>query len=93
MRHSAPMTAFVLILSGTFAVVWGLWRGYAAARAALLPLVHDGEPTRGLIEASRPVYARTRVRVAARNVAISVAWLGVAMYGLYLLTVGMQALG
>ncbi len=87
------MTALVLVFSGTFAVVWGLWRGYAAARAALLPLAHDGEPTRGLIEASRPVYARTRVRVAARNVALAVAWLIVALYGLYLLTVGAGVAG
>jgi hypothetical protein len=35
------------------------------------------------------VHARTRVRVAARNVAVAVGWLAVAMYGLYLLTVGL----
>jgi hypothetical protein len=71
------MPGLFLILSGLFLAAWGLWRGYVAARAALLPLTRDaGEPTRGLIEASRPVYARTRV----------------AMYGLFLATVGLEVL-
>ena len=87
------MRALVLILSGTFALVWGLWRGYTAARAALVPIARDGEPTRGLIEALRPVYARTRVRVALRNVGLAVVWLAVALYGMYLLTVGLEVLG
>ena len=41
--------------------------------------------------AARAVHARTRVRVAVRNVVFAVAWLAVAMYGLYLATVGMEA--
>jgi len=84
------MPALVLILAGTFALTYGLVRGYLSARAALLPLTGDGEPTRGLIEASRPVYARTRVRTAARHAALAVVWLVVAMYGLYLATVGVE---
>jgi len=93
MRNSAAMPGLFLILSGLFLAAWGLWRGYVAARAALLPLTRDaGEPTRGLIEASRPVYARTRVRGALRNVLLAVLWLSVAMYGLFLATVGLEVL-
>ncbi len=87
------MPGLFLILSGPFLVAWGLWRGYAAARAALLPLARDaGEPTRGVIEASRPVYARTRVRGLLWNVVLAVMWLSIATYGLFLATVGMLAL-
>lgn len=88
MRNSAAMPGVVLLLSGSFAIAWGAWRGYASARAAILPLVRDGEPTRGLIESSRPVHERTRVRVALRHVLLAVLWLTVAMYGLFLATVG-----
>jgi hypothetical protein len=87
------MPGVVLLLSGSFLVAWGLWRGYIAARAALLSLSRDGgEPTRGLIEASRPVYARTRVRVVVRNMGLGVLWLFIALYGLYLATVGLELL-
>jgi hypothetical protein len=87
------MPGLVLLLSGSFLVAWGLWRGHLAARAALLPLSRDGgEPTRGLIEASRPVYARTRVRVVVRNLVLAVLWVVVVMYGMYLATVGLQVL-
>ena len=86
------MPGLVLLLSGFVAVAWGLWRGYAAARAALAPIVRDGEPTRGLIESTRPLHARTRVRLAVRNMLLAVLWLSVAMYGLYLATVGMAVL-
>jgi hypothetical protein len=85
------MTGVVLLASGLFLAGWGSWRGYAAARAALLPLVREGDPTRTLVDATRPVHARTRVRVAARHVLAGVAWLGFAMYGLYLATVGLEA--
>ena len=83
------MLSAVLIATGLFATSWGCWRGYAAARAALVPLLREGEPTRALVDASRPVHARVRVRVAARNVLVAVTWLAVAMYGLVLATVGM----
>jgi len=83
------MLTAVLIATGLFATAWGCWRGYAAARAALVPLLREGEPTRALVDASRPVHARTRVRAAARNVLLAVLWLAVAMYGLYLATVGL----
>ena len=87
-RHLPPMLSAVLIATGLFATAAGCWRGYAAARAALVPLVREGEPTRALVDATRPAHARTRVRVVARNVLVSVAWLAVAMYGLFLATVG-----
>ncbi len=77
------------MISGVFSVVCGSWRGYLAARQAVLPLVREGDPTRTLIEATRPLHERSRVRLAARNVGVSLLWLGVAMYGLYLATVGM----
>lgn len=83
------MTGAVLLLSGAFAIVYGSWRGYLAARSALVPFLREGDETRTLIEAAQPVHARTRVRLAVRNVVLSMAWLGVAMYGLYLATVGM----
>jgi hypothetical protein len=84
------MLSAVLLATGLFSVVYGCLRGYAAARAALLPLVREGDPTRSLIEATRPVHARTRVRIAARNVVLAVLWLGIAMYGMYLVTVGLE---
>lgn len=83
------MVGVVLVVSGLVAVAYGSWRGYAAARSALVPLVRDGDPTRTLIEATRPLHARSRVRFAARQVMQAVLWLCVAMYGLYLLTVGL----
>jgi len=86
------MTGAVLLVSGLFAVVYGSWRGYLAARAALLPFTGQGDETRRLIEAAQPVHARARVRLAVRQVGFSLVWLGVAMYGLYLATVGMAAM-
>ena len=83
------MLGAILLVSGLFATVYGTWRGYLAARAALMPLVREGEPTRTLIDAGRPLHARTRVRFAARRVVVAVLWLSIALYGMYLATVGM----
>ena len=88
--EDGAVAAFVLILTGTYALAWGLVRGYACARAALVPLVNDGEPTRRLIEAAKPVYERTKVRTSVRSAVSAVAWLVVAMYGLFLVTVGIE---
>ncbi len=85
------MVGAVLVVCGLIAVAIGSWRGYAAARSALLPMVREGDPTRTLVEASQPLHARARVRLAARHVALALAWLCVAMYGLYMLTAGMGA--
>ncbi len=81
-----------MLLSGFIAVTYGSWRGYAAARSALVPLIRDGDETRSRIEASRPVHDRLRVRVAARHVAFALVWIVVAMYGVFLLTAGAEVL-
>jgi hypothetical protein len=88
----ARMTAVVLLVTGTFLGAWGSWRGYVSARAALIPLLREGDPTRTLIDATRPVHARTRVRVMARHGVLAVAWLSLAMYGLYLATIGFETI-
>ena len=88
MRHLRPMLGAVLLVSGLFAIVYGTWRGYVAARSAMLPLVRQGEPTRTLIDAGRPLHERTRLRLAARQVVVAVAWLTIALYGMYLASAG-----
>lgn len=75
----------VLVLCGAVAALVGAHRGYVLAREALAPLVHEGDPTRTAIEATRPFPARPRVRRFASRVAGSIAWLTIAMYGLYLI--------
>lgn len=82
------MLGLVLVASGLFVTVYGTWRGYVAARGALVPLMREGEPTRSLIEGARPLHARTRVRVALRQVALACLWVSLALYGMYLVTVG-----
>jgi hypothetical protein len=84
----AGMVVLVVIVSGLFAMAYGSWRGFVAARSALVPLLRDGDPTRTLIESGRPIHARVRVRLALRQVAVAFAWLTVAMYGMYLATAG-----
>jgi hypothetical protein len=78
----------VPLVAGLAVAAYGAWRSYAATRSALLPLVREGDPTRTLIESTRPVYSRGRVRTAARNVGLALGWLIVAMYGLFLATAG-----
>ena len=77
--------AIVLIVCGAVAAFVGTWRGYMVAREAIAPLVHEGDPTRTAIEATRPLLARTRVRLFARRVGVAVGWLAIAAYGLFLL--------
>jgi hypothetical protein len=86
------MVGAVLVMSGVVVIAWGAWRGYAAARSALVPLVREGDPTRTLIEASQPFHARARIRLAVRNVLLAVSWLFVATYGLCLALVGLAVL-
>ena len=76
------------MLCGAVALVIGGWRSYACARAALAPIAHEGDPTRTAIEATRPLFMRSRVRLFARRVGVSIAWMLVAGYGLYLLVIG-----
>lgn len=75
----------VLFLSGLAAVAIGTSRGYANARAVVAPLVHPGDATRTAIEATQPLAERARLRRMARNVAAAIAWLFLAMYGLFLI--------
>jgi hypothetical protein len=84
------MLSAVLVATGLFLTVYGSLRGYVAARAALQPLGRGGEPTRTRVDAARPLLARTRVRGAARHLGLALAWLAIAMYGLYLATVGLE---
>jgi hypothetical protein len=86
------MLPAALIASGLFAIVYGCLRGYAATRAALLPFVRGGDPTRTLVESAQPVHARPRVRLAARHVLVALGWIAVAMYGTLLVTVGLETL-
>ncbi len=80
----------VLEACGAVAAVIGGWRSYAMAREALAPLAHDGDPTRSAIEAAQPLRLRPRVRLFARRVILSVGWLLVAFYGLYLVVSGQE---
>ncbi len=80
----------ILETCGIVAVAIGGWRSYAMARAALGPIAHQGDPTRTALEAGQPILARTRVRLFLRRVAVAVAWLLVAGYGLYLVVAGME---
>jgi hypothetical protein len=79
----------LLVATGLAAAVLGTWRGYAVAREALAPLVHEGEPTRTVVEAAQPLHARSRVRLFARRVVVAVGWLIVGSYGVFLLSVGL----
>lgn len=79
------MARFVLQLCGVIAVVIALSRSYVVTREAVGPLIHDGDPTRTAIEATRRVTDRPRVRLFARRLGVAIGWLAVAMYGLFLI--------
>jgi len=85
---SAVVLGVVLTGSGLTLFAVGLLRAYALARRAISPLVHDGEPTRTRIESSRPLLLRPRVRTFAGRVVLSIGWLGLGFYGLYLAVSG-----
>jgi hypothetical protein len=85
------MDRFLLLACGLGALVVGSWRGFLARRSALAPLVHDGDPTRTAIEATRRVIDRPRVRLFARRLLVAVGWLAVAMYGLFLVAAAQVA--
>ncbi len=82
------MIEAILTGSGLVLLLVGLGRGYGASRAALAPLVHSGEPTRAAIDAARPLVARARVRRFFRGTIVALAWLVLAGYGLFLVSVG-----
>jgi hypothetical protein len=75
----------VLQLCGLVAVVIAASRSYAATRAAVGPFVHDGDPTRTALEATRRITDRPRVRLFARRLVVAIGWLVVTMYGLFLI--------
>ncbi len=83
----------LLVACGATLVVLAGWRSYAVARTALAPVVHGGDPTRAAIESRRPLPLRPTVRRVAWQIAVSVVWLVLAMYGLYLVTRGQALLG
>ncbi len=78
----------IVVVCGLVTVVLGGWRSYVLAREALAPMAHDGDPTRRAIEAVQPLRMRPRVRLFVRRVILSVGWLIVAFYGLYLVVAG-----
>lgn len=83
----------ILGLCGLTAACLGAWRGYAVAREAISPLIHAGEPTRTAIEATRPLLARARVRLFVRRLTVSIGWIAIALYGLFLASVGLDLRG
>ncbi len=76
----------LLLACGLVLATYATWRSYVAARAALGPLMHEGEPTRTALEAVQPLRARLRVRFIAGRVATSIGWLVLALYGLFLVS-------
>jgi hypothetical protein len=73
-----------LAISGVFLVVVGSWRGYAAARTAIGPFLHEGESTRTAVEATQRLTERARLVLAVRRTGLAIGWLVIAMYGLFL---------
>ena len=61
----------VLLACGLAATAIGTWRGYVNARAVVAPLAH-------------PAAEQARVRQVARNLVAAIAWLVIALYGLFL---------
>jgi hypothetical protein len=80
--------SLVLTTCGFVLAAIGTWSGYRSARDAVAPVVEEGDPTRSAIDAARPVHARPAVRRFARSVVVSIGWLVVAMYGLFLVSAG-----
>lgn len=74
----------VLLGCGLVLTAVGMWRGYALARRAVVPFVHEGEPTRAAIEALQRLPMRPRFRLFLSRAALSLVWLAMAFYGLFL---------
>ncbi len=86
------MITGLLLTCGLVLAGLGTWYGYVHARTALLAQLREVEPTRARIDASRPVLARTRVRRFARSAVLSVCWLMIALYGLYMASTSLAAM-
>ena len=82
------MLGVTLSACGLVIAVFGTWRGYANARAAIVSLAAAGDPTREALEAARPILARTRMRRFVRPLVVALLWLAVAMYGLFMVSLG-----
>ena len=83
------MSSFDIGLSALKASQRGIdLAGQNLANATTPGYHRQDDATRTLIDAGRPLHARTRVRFAARQTVVAVVWLSVALYGLYLATVG-----
>ncbi len=80
--------ALVAIVCGAVGALGATFVAYEHARRAIGPFLQEGEPTRTAIEAARPLASRTRVRLFARHAALAVAWLVIALYGLWLAAAG-----
>ncbi len=85
------MIVGLLLTCGLVLAGLGTWYGYLHARAALLAPMREVEPTRARIDARRSVLARTRVRRFARSAVLSVCWLTIALYGLYMASTSLSA--
>lgn len=83
----------LLLACGLVLAAVGALSGYRNARDAVAPAVHDGDPTRSAIEAARPLHDRPAVRRFARSVAVSLGWLALAVYGIFLVSAGSAAGG
>ncbi len=83
------MIQVTLAWSGLLLAVIGGWSGYRNAREALLGFLREGDPTRSAIEAARPAVERVRVRRFARQVAFAIGWIVLAIYGIYLASLGL----
>ena len=79
---------FLLVTCGLVLSGIGTWSGYRNARDAVVPEAHQGDPTRVAIDAARPLLGRSSVRRFARFVVAAIAWLVVALYGLFLVSAG-----
>jgi hypothetical protein len=78
----------LLVTCGFVLTGVGSWSGYRNARDAATPAVHDGDPTRLAIDAARPLLARPAVRRHVRSLVVSLSWLALALYGIFLVSAG-----
>jgi hypothetical protein len=78
----------LLVTCGFVLTGVGSWSGYRNARDAVSPASGDLDPTRSAIDAARPLLARRTVRRFARSLAVAVAWLALALYGIFLVSAG-----
>jgi hypothetical protein len=97
------MAAILLTMCGIFLMAYGTWRSWANGRELLLPAVHPGGGTPGRQTGGGPAEsgpvpgtdrgpgadrpAWLEVRHAAWRLTLAIAWLVVAMLGLFMISV------